>query len=381
MNREFYGNFTLGILGGGQLGRMLIQEAINLNIDSKVLDPDSNAPCKHLCNEFVNGSLNDFNAVVEFAKNVDVLTIEIEHVSVEALKKIQTTGVKVYPQPGVLEIIQDKGLQKEFYTKHNIPTASYTLINGSSEVNAHFKAGGIIQKLRKGGYDGKGVVLLKDDKDLNKAFDAPSVIEEKVDIEKEISVIVARNEAGEVKAFPIVELGYNSEANLVEYLISPAGVSKDFQQQAESIAKNVANSLGIVGILAVEMFITKSGKILVNEVAPRPHNSGHQSIEGNVTSQYEQHLRAILGLPLGSTEITLPSVMVNLLGEKGHEGEVVYEGLKECLAIDGVKVHLYGKKSTKPFRKMGHVTIIDKDIKSAMVKAEKVKNTLKVKSK
>lgn len=380
MSKPFYNNFKLGVLGGGQLGKMLIQEAVNLNICAYILDTDANAPCKDLCTEFFHGSLKDFDTVYNFGKQVDLLTIEIEHVNVEAMEKLQAEGLPVYPQPEILRMVQDKGLQKQFYRLNKIPTAPFHLINNKEEIKQYAAEFPFFQKLRKEGYDEHGVTRLTDANDLDKAFDVPSVLEKLVDFEKEISVIVSRNAKGEVAAFPTVELVFNPEANLVEHLFTPANISTETEKQAKEIAVLVIESLKMVGLLAVEMFLTKTGEILVNEIAPRPHNSGHQTIEGNFTSQYMQHLRAILNLPAGNTDIKTPAVMVNLLGEPGFTGDAVYEGLEEVLGIDGVNIHLYGKTTTKPFRKMGHVTIVDKDLQSAMKKAEEVKKMLKVKS-
>jgi 5-(carboxyamino)imidazole ribonucleotide synthase len=368
----------VGILGGGQLGRMLIQSAINYNFFIKILDPDENAPCAAIANEFKKGRLDDFNAVYKFGKDCDVITIEIEHVNVEALKKLEQEGKKVFPQPHILEIIQDKGLQKMFYQRNNIPTPDFFLLENKSEINKFNNYFPFFQKMRKGGYDGKGVIKLDNPEDLSKAFDVPSVLEMLVDFDKEISVIVARNESGETTCFPVVECAFNPEANLVEFLFSPANISKKVEKEAYKIAAQVANAFQIVGLLAVELFLTKDGKVLVNEVAPRPHNSGHQTIEGNITSQFEQHLRAVLNLPLGDTAITKPSVMVNVLGEKGFEGLATYEGIQEIMKWSGVHLHLYGKKTTKSFRKMGHVTVTANTLDEAISKAKKVKDTLKV---
>ncbi len=378
MQTDFYDNFKLGILGGGQLGRMLIQQAINYNIHISILDPDKNAPCKDIANNFIVGSLNDYDTVYAFGKQVNMLTIEIEHVNVEALRKLEEEGIPVFPQPSILKMIQDKGLQKQFYSENNIPTPEYYLIESKSDILKHANKFPFFQKLRKGGYDGKGVVKLSDSTKLNDAFDAPSVLEKIINFKKEISVIVARNQQGEIKTFPSVECDFNPEANLVEFLFSPASHNVEVEEKAQEIAHNIAKKLGIVGLLAVEMFITQNDEVLVNEIAPRPHNSGHQTIEGNYTSQYEQHLRAILDLPLGNTEIISPSVMINLLGEKGYDGNAQYQGLEEVLKIKGAHVHLYGKKTTKPFRKMGHVTVVDEHIHLAKSKAILIKNTLKV---
>ncbi len=371
---------SVGIVGGGQLGRMIIQSAINYNIPISVLDPDAEAPCKNIANNFTKGKLTDFDAVYKFGKKHDLITIEIENINIEALKKLEKEGKKVYPQASVVELIQDKGLQKMFYQRNNIPSCDFFLIENKSQIEKYAQYFPFYQKLRKGGYDGKGVVKLKDVNDLSMAFDEPSVLEMFCDFDKEISVIVARNESGEVKCFPAVECEFNPEANLVEFLFSPANIKKSIEKEAYRLAIEVAEKLGIVGLLAVEFFVTKDGKVLVNEVAPRPHNSGHQTIEGNKTSQFEQHLRAILNLPLGDTSIVMPSVMVNLLGEKGFEGDAQYEGMEEAVAMSGVNIHLYGKKKTKSFRKMGHVTIIDEDMKTAKAKALKVKNLLKCKA-
>ncbi|HET6245746.1 MAG: 5-(carboxyamino)imidazole ribonucleotide synthase [Bacteroidetes bacterium] len=378
MKKSFYNNFRLGVLGGGQLGRMLIQEAINFNVQVVVLDPDEHAPCRNLASDFVKGDLQDFQTVYDFGKKVDLLTIEIEHVNVDALKKLEDEGLIVYPPPKVLEIVQDKGLQKEFYKNNNIPSAAFFLIENKNQIKDFALEFPFMQKLRKGGYDGRGVTRLTHFHELENAFDEPSVLEKLIDFEKEISVIIARNKTGETKCFPITELEFNPEFNLVEYLFAPADVSSSLEKEAYKIAEKIAVALDFVGILAVEMFVTKDQKVLVNEIAPRPHNSGHHTIEANYTSQYEQHLRAIFDLPLGSTKSLSTAVMVNLLGEKGFSGDAVYQGMNEVLATEGVSIHLYGKKSTRPFRKMGHVTILDADLIKAKEKAKWVKETLKI---
>ncbi|ELR69771.1 Phosphoribosylaminoimidazole carboxylase ATPase subunit [Fulvivirga imtechensis AK7] len=371
-------NQKLGILGGGQLGRMLIQSALDLNIDINVLDPDENAPCKHISAEFTAGKLTDFDTVYKFGKSCDLLTIEIENVNTQALKKLQSEGKKVFPQPDVIELVQDKRTQKRFYKENNIPTADFVLTENKEDVRKYTDRLPAVHKLGREGYDGRGVQVIKDKEALDKAFDAPGVLEDLVNFKKEISVIVARNENGEVKAFPVVELVFHPEANLVEYLFAPAGISERVALEAERLAITVINTLGMVGLLAVEMFVTHDDQVLVNEIAPRPHNSGHQTIEANYTSQYEQHLRSIFNMPLGDTSAVLPSAMVNLLGEDGYSGTAKYEGLEEVLGQKGVHVHLYGKKLTKPFRKMGHVTIVDEDVAVLRQKVDFVKNTLKV---
>ena len=368
----------IGILGGGQLGRMMIQNAINLNLNISVLDPDKNAPCRHLVKKFTQGSLTDFETVYDFGKDKDLITIEIENVNIEALKALEKEGKKVYPQPHIIELIQDKGSQKMFYQRNNIPSPDFFLIENKKQIGKYADYFPFFQKLRKGGYDGKGVTKLVSPHHLDKAFEEPSVLERLVDFDKELAVVVARSESGEIKCFPVVECEFNPEANLVEFLFSPADIKKSVEKEAIKIATNVAEKLGIVGLLAVELFLTKDGKILVNEVAPRPHNSGHHTIEANITSQFEQHLRAILNLPLGDTSIIRAGVMVNLLGDFGYEGAAIYQGLEDVLKFSGVYVHLYGKATTKPFRKMGHATIVDDDILKAKQKARLVKNTLKI---
>lgn len=376
--KAFYGDLKLGILGGGQLGRMLIQQAINYNVTVKVLDPDREAPCRKLCDEFFTGSLGDYETVYQFGKRVDLLTIEIEKVNVDALEQLESEGVVVYPQPRIIRLIQDKGLQKQFFKENDIPTADFQIISSPEQLKSSDIPFPYIQKLRRDGYDGKGVYKVVDETYLDKAFTAPSLIERLVDFEKEIAVIVARNEDGEVKCFPMVEMEFNPQANLVEFLIAPSTLPVEVQQEAEQIAKKIANSLKIVGLLAVEMFLDKQGRILVNELAPRPHNSGHQTIEGNTVSQFEQHLRAIFNQPLGNTDCLNNAIMVNVLGEAGYEGPAVYQGIEEILKCPGVYVHLYGKALTKPFRKMGHVTIVDADREKAIEKARFVQENLKV---
>jgi 5-(carboxyamino)imidazole ribonucleotide synthase len=376
--KAFYGDLRLGILGGGQLGRMLIQQAINYNVTVKVLDPDRDAPCRKLCDEFVVGSLSDYETVYNFGKKVDLLTIEIEKVNVDALEQLEKEGVVVYPQPRVIRLIQDKGLQKQFFKENDIPTSEFQIISSPQQLRQSFIPFPYIQKLRRDGYDGKGVYKVVDESYLANAFTEPSLIERWVDFEKEIAVIVARNENGEVKTFPLVEMEFNPQANLVEFLISPSALSFDIQQEAIDIARKVADSLKIVGLLAVEMFVDKHGKVLVNELAPRPHNSGHQTIESNIVSQFEQHLRAIFNQPLGDTASTTNAVMVNVLGEPGYEGPAIYQGIEKVLKLSGVYIHLYGKALTKPFRKMGHVTIVDIDREKAIEKARYVQDTLKV---
>jgi 5-(carboxyamino)imidazole ribonucleotide synthase len=374
------GNIKLGILGGGQLGRMLLQSGLDFNLHTLILDPDPHAPCKDICHEFFVGSFADFDTVYAFGKRCDVLTIEIEHVNCDALARLKEEGVKVYPDPEAVRTIQDKGLQKQFFTKNNIPTADYLLLQNAEELGQQVSFLPAFQKLRRLGYDGRGVVRIQDASQVDKGFEAPSVLEKLIDYEKELAVICARNPNGEVVAFPVVELAFHPEHNLVDYLFSPADISKEVAEQATQVARQVTEAFAHVGLLAVEMFLTRDGQVLVNEVAPRPHNSGHHTIEANYTSQFEQHLRAILNLPLGATGLHGGAVMLNLLGEKGYEGEARYEGVEDALRVPGVYIHLYGKKYTRGARKMGHLTVVAPTIAEARQSAEKIKDTVKVKA-
>ena len=378
MISKWYGkDLRLGVLGGGQLGRMLIQAANDLNIHIHCLDPDPNAPCSEIAHSFSCGSLTDFNTVLNFGSDKHLITVEIENVNVEALAELEKKGVKVFPQPNVLKLIQDKGLQKEFYKKNNIPTAAFELIPSKAELllKTDFP---FVHKLRTGGYDGKGVKIISNLSEAEQSFDAPSVIEEKIDFQKELSVLVARNEKGEIKTFPLVECEFNPEANLVEFLFSPADVSPEIELKAKEIASQLIGKLNMVGLLAVELFLTKSNELLVNEIAPRPHNSGHHTIECCTTSQFSQHLRAILNLPLGDTSLIQAGAMINLVGEKEFNGPVIYDGLENLLSIPGVFPHLYGKEISKPFRKMGHITITGKNIDELKAKRDKIKGLIRV---
>jgi 5-(carboxyamino)imidazole ribonucleotide synthase len=373
-------NPILGVLGGGQLGRMLIQSAINYNQDIHILDPDSNAPCKDIAQKFVVGSLKDYDAVYAFGKDCDVITVEIEAVNTEALHQLAAEGKKVFPQPHLLALIQDKRKQKQFYLEQGIPTAEFILTENKADVLANASFLPAVNKLGKEGYDGRGVQVLRSEADLDLAFDAPGLLEKLIDFEKEIAVTVARNEQGEVIAYPAVECAFHPTANLVEFLFAPAAISPEIEQKAQAIAKDLILKLDLVGILAVELFVTRTGEVLVNEIAPRPHNSGHHTIEANFTSQFEQHLRAVMNWPLGNPGLRCPAAMINLLGEPGHEGTAVVEGLAEALSESGVYLHLYGKKYTKPFRKMGHVTLLGEDIQEVKAKAQRIKELIKIKS-
>ncbi len=378
MKPFYHPQFKLGILGGGQLGRMLLQEAIDLDVRMSFLDSDPKAPCHAIGHDFHNGAFNDYDAVMSFGKDKDLLTIEIEHVNTDALDELQKQGVLVYPQPDVIRMIQDKGLQKQFYAKHKLPTAGFSLAENAAEIRSTNPNLPFVQKLRKGGYDGRGVQVIRSESDFEKLFDAPSVLENLVDFEQEISVITARNASGEIKCFPAVGMEFNPEANLVEFLYAPADLSSELEKEAQALATRLTEALGIVGLLAVEMFVTKDAELLINEMAPRPHNSGHHTIEANTTSQYAQHLRAILDLPLGETSLRQPAVMLNLLGAKHHTGDVQYENLDLAMAIPGAYVHLYGKTTTKPFRKMGHVTVLADSLETAKSNAKKIQTLLRV---
>ena len=381
MKNCFSTGFKIGILGGGQLGKMLIQAASAWDIDIYVLDPTDDCPASKLATKFVKGDFKDYESVYNFGKLVDLITIEIEHVNTDALLRLKEEGTTIYPDPQTLKIIQDKGKQKNFFKDNNLKSANYKIYQDHEAILTDIEEGKLnlpfVQKVCRFGYDGRGVQLVNSKKDLDNLLKGQSIVEDLVDIGKELSVIVCRNKFGEIKTYDPFEMEFNKNANIVEYLISPARIEKNSRQIAIDLAENTIKAFELVGILAVEMFLDKDHNILITEVAPRPHNSGHHTIETALTSQYEQHIRAIMGLPLGSTDLMINSVMVNILGEDGFSGNVVYEGLDKCIKLDGVKVHIYGKKQTKPFRKMGHVTIIDKNIDNALKKADIVKHTLR----
>ena len=376
---------TLGILGGGQLGKMLLYTTRKWDIKTKVLDPSESAPARLACDEFVMGSLTDFETVYEFGKGLDVLTIEIEKVNVEALEKLEKEGVKVYPQPRVLKTIQNKCFQKKFYRNHNIPTASFDEFENLDQVKEGIINGELsfpfVWKSAEMGYDGYGVSIIYSNKEIEGLNDGPCLIEELVPFEKELSVIVCRRPSGETVHYPVVESEFHPTANQVEYVLCPARLSDQATNKAIEIALQTAEAYGQIGLLAVELFLTHEGEVFVNEVAPRPHNSGHFSIEASYTCQFEQHIRAVLDLPLGKTESKASAVMVNLVGKEGHTGPVVYKNIDQILAIEGVTPHIYGKKETRPFRKMGHITIIHPKIDTARKMAKQVKETLSVISK
>jgi len=383
--RYFSSDFKLGILGGGQLGKMLLYETRKWDIQTKVLDGSKEAPCKIACNEFVLGSLLDFDTVYNFGKDVDVLTIEIENVNIDALEKLEDEGVKVFPQPRALRIIQNKATQKLFYTDNEIPTSPFTRFAYTSEIKDSITNGGLsfpfVWKSAQFGYDGQGVKVVKKIEDLENLPNVECIAEDMVNFKNELAVIVSKSASGEVKTYPVVEMEFHPEANQVEYVICPARIEQDIAQKAQNVALKVAEHINHVGLLAVELFQTQEDQILVNEVAPRPHNSGHYSIEASFTNQFEQHIRAILDLPLGKTESKVAGVMVNLVGSEGYTGDVVYENITEILGLEGVTPHIYGKKQTRPFRKMGHVTIVDEDMDRARELAQEVKEKIKVISK
>lgn len=376
-DKAFYQeSFSLGVLGGGQLGRMMLPIANYMDIRISILDPSSSASCAALVGDFVQGDFTDYETVLNFGRDKDLITIEIENVNVDALDQLKKEGVSVCPDPSHLRLIKDKGLQKEFYQANNIATSAFQLIDSDDITEAQLP---IVQKARTGGYDGKGVKVLRNSKDLQDRLPGPSVLEELVDIEKELSVIVARSANGEVKTYPIVELVFDPVANLVDYLLSPADITQEITESANQLAMSIVNAMDFVGLLAVELFLSKDGEVLVNEVAPRTHNSGHHSIEGNYTSQFEQHLRAILGLPLGDADVRCHAAMVNIVGEPDALGKVKYEGLDEILAMPRAYLHLYGKPDVKPYRKMGHVTVLGDSREEVIAKANKVKSNLKAK--
>jgi 5-(carboxyamino)imidazole ribonucleotide synthase len=376
-------DFKVGILGGGQLGKMLAQAASSWDLPIYALERDQTFPAAPVVRELHEGNFKDYDDVLAFGRQMDVLTIEIEHVNTDALLELENEGVVIHPRPQALITIKDKGLQKQFYAERDIPTSDFQLWESKEALLAAIIHGTIsypfVQKSRTAGYDGKGVAVIKTADDREKILDGPCLTEDLVDIDKELAVVVARNPSGEIKAFPTVEMAFNPDANLVEFLLCPAQVKPEISRQAEELALQVIEAFDVCGLLAVELFLTTGGEILVNEVAPRPHNSGHHTIDSSYTSQFEQHLRGILDLPLGSTRLKEPvGVMVNLLGAPGHTGTASYEGLSDCLAMEGVYLHLYGKTQTRPFRKMGHATVIGDDVDATTERAREVMELLRI---
>jgi len=378
----FSSDFKLGILGGGQLGKMLLAETRKFDIYTCVLDSSNEAPCKIASNEFYQGDLMDFETVYNFGKKVDLLTIEIENVNVDALEKLENEDIKVFPSSKTLRIIQNKAIQKLFYIDNNLPTAPFSRFAYTSQIEDAVSNGGLtlpfVWKCAQFGYDGTGVKVVKSLSDLKDLPNVECIAEDLIPFKNELAVIVARNVSGETKTYPVVEMEFHPEANQVEYVICPARISEEVALKAESLALKVSAAFNHVGLIAVEMFQTHDDEILINEVAPRPHNSGHHTIETSYTSQFEQHLRAILNLSLGKTDSIIAGIMVNLVGEEGFNGNVVYKNIERIMKMDGVTPHIYGKKQTRPFRKMGHVTIVNEDLSEARKIAEKVKHTINV---
>ncbi len=380
----FSSNKIIGILGGGQLGKMILEASNKWGLRIYILDPDKNCPSKSLCSKFFQGDLMDFDTVYNFGKEVDLITIEIENINVDALEELKKENKIVYPQPEILKIIQDKSLQKEFYFKNNIPSTPFKTFISKEELKNYIsndeRPYPFIWKSSKMGYDGYGVKLIKDNNSIEDIPDKHCIIEDKAEIEKELSVMVVSTPSGEVINYPVVEMQFNSESNQVEYIISPARIGKEIKEKAEGLAIKVSKSFGNIGLLAVEMFLTTDGDILVNEVAPRPHNSYHFSIEGSKTSQFEQLIRSILDLPSGKTSTINNSVMVNLVGDQNKQGPVIYKNMDQIIGIEGVNPHIYGKKETRPNRKMGHITVINPNIDEAIKIAKEIKKTVKVTS-
>lgn len=368
----------VGILGGGQLGRMLLQAAANYVVETYVLENDENAPAAHLCHHFTKGDIKDFDTVYNFGKNLDAVTIEIEAVNVGALEKLESEGVKVYPKPAVIKMIKNKVTQKAFYKQHNIPSPEFVITQNLEALKNHAGFLPAVHKIGQGGYDGKGVQVIRNEESMNKGFDAPSVLEKMVAIQKEIALIVGMNDKGEAAVYPATEMVFDPELNLLDYQVSPTDLPESILEEAKNIALKLVKHFNSAGLFAIEMFVDENNKVLVNESAPRVHNSGHHTIEANYCSQYDMLWRIILGYPLGNTTAILPSAIVNLLGEEGYSGPAKYAGIDEVLSMNNTFVHLYGKTQTKPGRKMGHVTIMSADKKDLLHKVHQIKNSLKV---
>jgi 5-(carboxyamino)imidazole ribonucleotide synthase len=380
----FSSDFKLGILGGGQLGKMLLYDAKRYDLHTKVMDSNKYAPCNKIADDFIIGDITDYDDVINFGNSVDLITVEIENVNTDALEFLEKSGKKVYPSPKNLRIIQNKSDQKNFYSKNNLPTSRFKNYLNIEELKRNFLHDNFefpfVWKSSRFGYDGKGVKIIKNIEDLDFSYDHQCLIEEKVSIKKELSVIVSRNTDGQIKCFPVVEMEFNEKSNLVEYVMCPANISKQTEEKAIIIASEIAKKFEMVGLLAVELFVTNEDEILINEVAPRPHNSGHHTIECCVTSQFDQHIRSILNLPLGETSILIPGIMVNLVGENMEEGNVNYKNINDIFDIPGVYIHIYGKKKSRLNRKMGHITIVNKDINKAIEIGKSIKSKIKVTS-
>ena len=380
----FSSDFKLGILGGGQLGKMLLYDAKRYDLHTKVMDSNKDAPCNKIADDFIIGDITDYEDVINFGNSVDLITVEIENVNTDALEFLEKSGKKVYPSSKNLRIIQNKSDQKNFYSKNNLPTSRFKNYSNIEELKRNFLHDNFefpfVWKSSRFGYDGKGVKIIKNIEDLDFSYDHQCLIEEKISIKKELSVIVSRNTDGEIKCFPVVEMEFNEKSNLVEYVMCPANISKKTEEKAIIIASEIAKKFEMVGLLAVELFVTNEDEILINEVAPRPHNSGHHTIECCVTSQFDQHIRSILNLPLGKTDILIPGIMVNLVGGNKKEGNVNYKNINDIFDIPGVYIHIYGKKKSRLNRKMGHITIVNKDINKAIKIGKSIKNKIKVTS-
>ena len=380
----FTSQFRIGIIGGGQLGKMLIQPAQTWNVNVLVLDPASDAPARNLCPNFRQGSIRDYQTVLDFGREADLITVEIEHVNIDALLQLKGEGKIVHPDPEILRCIQDKGTQKQFFKNHGIPTPHFEHFDHPDAILTAVEDGTLtipfVQKLRREGYDGRGVLVVRTPEDLNCLLNGSCLVEELVSIHREIAVLSARNPSGETICYPAVEMEFHPEANIVEMLVCPVNLTPTLEKRARDLAVQTIEAFGLCGLLAVEMFINSTEELLVNEVAPRPHNCGHHTIETAYTSQYEQHLRAILDLPLGSTRLNGCAAMINLLGADGCKGEPIFEGIEECLKLEGSHIHIYGKQETRPFRKMGHVTVMGATIDEAREKAALVKQTLRIRA-
>jgi len=378
----FSSNFKLGILGGGQLGKMLLYDCKRYDIFTKVMDPNKNAPCNKIADVFTVGDLMDYDDVINFCSDADVITVEIENVNTDALEFLEKNGKKVFPTASTLKTIQNKSKQKDFYKENSLPTSAYKNYTDISEISEDYNNGNIqlpaVWKSAKFGYDGKGVKIINNFDDIKNLPNVECLIEDKVNIKKEISVIVARNQQNQETCFPVVEMEFNDASNLVEYVMCPADISKDIEEEAYEIAIKTAQNFNSVGLLAVELFITNNNEILINEVAPRPHNSGHHTIECCFTSQFDQHIRSILNLPLGNTGIKTPGIMVNLVGQNKTEGDVIYSNIEKIFSMSGVYTHLYGKKKSRLNRKMGHITIVNKNIEEAIKIGKEIKELVKV---
>ena len=378
----FSSKFKLGILGGGQLGKMLLYDAKRYDLHTKVMDSNFEVPCARLADEFILGDITNYDDVINFGNKVDIITVEIEKINTDALLFLEKKGKKIFPSAVTLKIIQNKTQQKEFYQKNNLPSSRFKNYSNIDELKSNFEKDNFkfpfVWKSSRFGYDGKGVKIIKKFDDLNFSYDEECLIEEKISIKKELSVIVARNIDGEMKCFPVVEMEFNDKSNLVEYVMCPANISSDIESRAIEIAMKASEKFNMVGLLAVELFLDVNDKIIINEVAPRPHNSGHHTIECCMTSQFDQHIRSILNLPLGETQILIPGIMVNLVGENKVEGNVVYQNINDIFEIPGVFIHIYGKKKSRLDRKMGHITIVNKDISKAIEIGKKIKKKIKV---